>query len=407
MTTARRIASSGCVGLILGSLGAILGASCQGPDPSPPTGPSAPQVTACGLHAAECVPLAGSSPNGLAIADLNGDGAPDIAVDNMGADNLSVLLNDGRGRLTLDANYAVGDSPFVVRIADFDGDGHPDLVSTGGSALYLWINNGDGTFRRGNTITLSDPAFSLATADFDGDGSPDIAAAHGLFRSISILVNDGHGKFTKTPQLFVPGDFSQLGYIAAADVDGDSRPDLIVVHTYVGKVSVFKNTGGGAFAPPAQVDLGATHILYWPTPVDVDGDGYVDLAVADGGDPLDKTTPGTVDILRNNGTGAFTLMARLAAGGVPVNVTSADFNGDGLVDLAVANSASNDVSILLGTGGGEFAGPMNFAVGEGPSFVAAADLNGDGHPDLAVTNFHSDSVSILLNDGTGQFAPQP
>ena len=80
-----------------------------------------------------------------------------------------------------------------------------------------------------------------------------------------------------------------------------------------------------------------------------------------------------------------------------------DFNGDGKLDLAVANVGSNNVSILLGTGTGSFGAATNFGVGSDPFSVAVGDFNGDGKLDLAVANFNSDNVSILLGTGTGSF----
>jgi hypothetical protein len=89
----------------------------------------------------------------------------------------------------------------------------------------------------------------------------------------------------------------------------------------------------------------------------------------------------------------------------PCSAVFGDFNGDGKLDLAVANSSSNNVSILLGSGNGTFAMAVNYNVGAGPSSVAAGDLNGDGKLDLAVANFASDDVSILLGNGDGTFPP--
>ncbi|HWY33325.1 MAG TPA: VCBS repeat-containing protein, partial [Nitrosopumilaceae archaeon] len=87
----------------------------------------------------------------------------------------------------------------------------------------------------------------------------------------------------------------------------------------------------------------------------------------------------------------------------PFSVTSADFNGDGNIDLATANNNSNNVSVLLGTGTGIFGTATNFAVGTQPESVTSADFNGDGKKDLAVANYASKNVSVLLGTGTGSF----
>jgi hypothetical protein len=136
---------------------------------------------------------------------------------------------------------------------------------------------------------------------------------------------------------------------------------------------------------------------------DFNGDGKLDLAVA-------NLASNTVSVLLGDGTGNFTLASSPATGVNPISVAVGDFNGDGKLDLAVANNASNTVSILLGDGTGNFTLVSSPAVGESPMSVAVGDFNGDGKLDLAVANCGWDSdyctfrgLSILLGDGTGNF----
>jgi Calx-beta domain-containing protein/VCBS repeat protein/carboxypeptidase family protein len=113
-----------------------------------------------------------------------------------------------------------------------------------------------------------------------------------------------------------------------------------------------------------------------------------------------KSTP---NIPLQCSTVSFAGQATFTAGTFPDSIAVADFSGDGILDLAVSNNNSNNVSILLGTGTGSFGPTTNFAVGTNPQFVATGDFNGDGKPDLAVANFDSNNVSILLGAGTGSF----
>lgn len=105
----------------------------------------------------------------------------------------------------------------------------------------------------------------------------------------------------------------------------------------------------------------------------------------------------------------FGTAAQYAAGASPYSVTIADFNGDGNLDIATANSSGNDVSVLLGNGNGTFEAPTNYAAGSGPSSIKAGDFNGDGKLDLVVSNFNNgsccgdDSVSVLIGNGDGTF----
>jgi uncharacterized protein (DUF2141 family) len=129
---------------------------------------------------------------------------------------------------------------------------------------------------------------------------------------------------------------------------------------------------------------------------DFNGDGQLDLAVANIGSA-------TVSILLGTGTGSFGAKTDFGTGNSPLSVAVGDFNGDGKLDLAVANIDSNTVSILLGTGTGSFGARTDFVTGSGPASVAVGDFNGDGTLDLAVANVNSATVSILLGTGTGSF----
>jgi hypothetical protein len=185
--------------------------------------------------------------------------------------------------------------------------------------------------------------------------------------------------------------------------------DLAVPST--GWVSVVNPTPGGGqsnvvwlpvgYPSPAPVltnsEIPASAAPSALTAADFNNDGRLDLAVANSG-------ANTVSILLGNGNGTFGNKVDYAAGNVPVAVAAGDFNHDGILDLAVANQTDNTVSILLGAGGGVFNAQKVYATGNQPSAVVAADLNGDGNLDLAVANRADDTVSILFGNGNGTFA---
>ena len=102
---------------------------------------------------------------------------------------------------------------------------------------------------------------------------------------------------------------------------------------------------------------------------------------------------------------SFTSRRDYPVGADPRSVALGDFNHDGLLDLAVANAGSNDVSVRLSNGDETFGAALTFGVGRGPRSVAARDLNGDGVLDLVTANADSGDVSILLGSGDGSFAP--
>jgi hypothetical protein len=133
---------------------------------------------------------------------------------------------------------------------------------------------------------------------------------------------------------------------------------------------------------------------------DVNGDGRLDLAVAN---YSYGASAGSVSVLLGNGNGTFQGAVNFAVGSIPVSVAVADVNGDGRPDLVTANQSGNSVSVLLGNGNGTFQSAVNFGVGSSPRSVAVADVNGDGRPDLVTANFGSGSVSVLLGNGNGTF----
>jgi VCBS repeat protein/Big-like domain-containing protein/FG-GAP repeat protein len=134
---------------------------------------------------------------------------------------------------------------------------------------------------------------------------------------------------------------------------------------------------------------------------DFNGDGKLDLAVANYGSY--PKFPGTVSVLLGNGDGTLQPAVNYPVGSDPFSVTVGDFNGDGKQDLAVANNGSNNVSILLGSGDGTFQAAVNYSVGSNPVSVTVGDFNGDGRLDLAVANHEGNKVSVLLGNGDGAF----
>jgi hypothetical protein len=161
----------------------------------------------------------------LAIADLNGDGKPDLAAPN-DANTVSVLLNRGDGRYAPRRHYATGHGPESLVIADLNGDGKPDLATANAyaSAVSVLLNRGDGRFEpRSDYATGADPG-SIAIADLNGDGKPDLATANFHADTVSVLLNRGDGSFTP------PSDYATgagLGSLALADLNGDGRQDVL------------------------------------------------------------------------------------------------------------------------------------------------------------------------------------
>ena len=302
-----------------------------------------------------------------------------------------------------------GMDPTWVAVADLNGDGKLDAVVPvlspfTGSFSYLMVfpGNGDGTFGQPISYTAGTNIQSVAVADCNGDGIPDLIAVDlgdpqsstPTPATINILLGNGAGTFL--PPLFFPARGSAYEAITG-DFNNDGNVDIAVANYQDSEdVSVFLGNGDGTFRPRADYATGTPNGAYGLAVGDYNGDGASDLAVAED----------NVVVLRGNGDGTFSLGSTYAAGKLPTDVQTADFNGDGHLDFAVANFFDGTVSILLGNGDGTFQPQTAYPAQSGTAFLTVADFNGDGKPDLAAANSFAGSagsVSILLGNGLGAF----
>jgi len=184
--------------------------------------------------------------------------------------------------------------------------------------------------------------------------------------------------------------------VAVADFNSDGVLDLVVANFGSNSVSVLLGNGDGSFQPARSFAVGNEPISV--AVGDFNGDGRLDLAVAN-----NFLFSSSISVLLGNGDGTFQTALSFPAGGSPRFIAVADFNGDGVLDLAVANWVSATVSILLGNGDGTFQAPQNFFAETEPNSIAVGDYDGDGRLDLAVANYSS--VVVLLGNGDGSFQP--
>ena len=336
----------------------------------------------------------------VAVADLTGNGIPDIvATNNFGEYHVSVLLGNGDGTFQPAVNYITGQDPVGVQIADLTGNGIPDIITANGNAnsISVLLGNGDGTFQRKRDFAVGRQPGDLVVADLDGDGIPDIAAVNQLDGTVSVLLGNGDGTFQ--PAVNYPVGTAPV-HIAAGLFGSDTGlPDLAVVNNSSGTVSVLVNHGDGTFRRHVDYPVGAGP--FGLTLGDFTHSGTLDIAVA-------NFQSNSVSILPGNGDHTFQRAVNIPVPGGPNDPVAADFNNDGNLDLAVTvqGGGNNRVSILLGDGTGHFAPPMNFPTDSDPVGIATADLNADGFADLVTANAIGRSVTVLLNDGTWDPGPR-
>jgi len=345
----------------------------------------------------------GMTPMAVVTGDFNGDGRTDLAVANNGSSDVTVLVNNGDGTFAISTTPFAGLKPVALGVGDFNGDGRLDLavVDNGSNQVSILIGNGLGNFSTGplGPPTGKGPV-SVAVGDFDGDGKEDLAVVNQTDGTVSILHGNGDGTFTAKSLVTVG---TSPAWIAVGDFNGDGKLDLAVVNSNcpalpcalgAGSVSIFFGKGDGTFT--AQPSLVVGNRPLFVTTGDFNGDGKLDLAVANFND-------NTVSVLLNNGNGTFGSKTDFTTGTQPVSVAAGDFNGDAKLDLAVTNQKDNTVSVLLNSGAGTFSAHVDYSTGTTPASMAAADLTGSGIVDLAVSNSGDNTVSVLLGLGNGAF----
>lgn len=378
----------------------------------------------------------------VAVADVNGDAKPDLVVANCSPTHIcgggngvvGVLLGNGDGTFQPAVTYRAGGAQTAsVAIADLNGDGKPDLVvanSYYSNTVGVLMGKGDGTFR--SVVTYSSGGggpWSVVVADANGDGKPDILAANqsscygctdgGL---VGVLLNKGNGTFLPAVT-YGSGGYSLYNRVSLAvkDLNGDGKLDLVITNacggsgdcSEVSSVGVLLGNGDGTFQP-AVAYLSGGSSAYSVAVADVNGDDKPDLLVTNGCPNSGSCGPCTIGVLLGHGDGTFQPVALYSSGGDSANsVAAADVNGDGKPDLVVANACGNGncgvgnpgiVGVLLGRGDGTFQEPLTYSSGGYwiADFIAVADVNGDLKPDLLAVNLQGykdggGSVGVLLN----------
>lgn len=304
----------------------------------------------------------------------------------------------------------------IIASADFNDDEIMDIVYLGDSdSVYVRLGIGeggvgDGTFSDSVAYYSGESPSAIGIVDFNQDCAMDLAVTNFLDNTVSVFLGNsvsgcGDGTFS-TPYSYQTGEHPYS--IDTGDLNEDGIQDIVVTNITENTTSIlFGNgvggVGDGTFAP--RVDYGTPHLPGFVEIADYNSDGIPDIAIA-------GNSSMNVRVLLGNGSGGdadgtFVLGPSFSVGDHPHTIVAEDFNDDGNLDLSVSNYESNDVSILLGTGeDGDlmFEEQVVYAVGVMPFQLSVADVDGDGILDIAVGNVLDDTINVLPGcgeDGVG------
>ena len=382
------------------------------------------------------------TPTDIQIADLDADGLPDLVFPDRVLDSAIVHLNQGDGTFGAPRQYPVGDYPRALLATDIDGDGDIDLVTANSTSkeILVQLNTGEGMFENGASFPTESTGYKIVHLDLDRDGSREILIA--MRQKILALELVG-GALREIYSIPLARTFSTAYAMVAVDVNVDGALDLLVSYSGQGALAVlggprerrvvrhpiteetffglvaadFDEDGNLDFVAPSRENLfmiwsgeprpapGFTNDEFrhtaephWSSVADMDGDGDLDVAVSDGG-------VSSVSIQFNDGNGRLAEVTPYRENGYVNSITTADFDQDGTMDLAVTSWRNNQAIVHLRGEGARLR--RAYTVGRGTFFVGNGHFNDDAFPDIVTCNPGSNTVSILLNRGDGTFgAPQ-
>lgn len=336
---------------------------------------------------------AGKGALAVAVGDLNGDGRADFVTADSKAGTVSIALSTATGLLLPAVQKLTGGTkPVSIALGDFDGVNGPDIAVTNATTgtVGILLNDGTGNFGGATTLAVGKTPGVLRASDLDGDGDIDLAAIVGGSK-VALVKNTGGATFA-APTTFPSGALKAKD-LALADLDGDSDLDLAVLHTG-GQLTTHVNDGTATFATPTTTKVGAGAIAL--ALADFNGDGKLDAAVTH------NSVSRFVAVLLGKGDASFLPMLRVTypLAAKASAIVASDFDGDGLADLAIANSVGGRVNVLRSLGSSGFARALELSLDDMParklSALALGDFDGDGRVDLAALSSATSEVSVVL-----------
>jgi hypothetical protein len=288
----------------------------------------------------------------IEAGDVNGDGLLDVVTANESTNNLSVLLNDGKGGfLPAIVSPPTGSQPKSVALGDFNHDGKLDAVTAnfGSGTMSVFFGNGDGTFQPAITFQIGIQTQSVAVGDLNKDGLPDIFIASVQSENYEAYLSNGDGTFTGPITFNFDNGYAGMTQIKLGDMDGDGILDVVGIYGY--------------------------------------GQGF--------------------QVWRGNGDGSFYLWSHSLSYGTipyPMGLALADFNGDGRLDVALGNYTYNVIGVSKNEGDGYFSPTVDSPSSQATILLAAGHLDSDRFVDAVCTGLTAQAIEVSYGLGKGMFS---
>ncbi len=339
----------------------------------------------------------GYGSNAVQIADVNGDGKPDLVMAYMDqgvmdrSSAISVFLGNGNGGFTFSKDYDTGPGLFSMVLADVNMDHRPDLVAINSvqNTMQVYLGKGDGTFKDRVSYATEDRPVAVALADVNSDGVSDAVTANGDSSTLCVFIGSPDGTFAPCQSVKLDRGPRTM---ALGDVNGDKIPDVVLTEQGKAEIDVLLGgkdggKGNGTFTLFGTYPLSSA--ASGVALADLNGDGYADLLASN----RDKST---MTVLLGKGNGTFVLRGAPYVGDGPESLVVTDLNLDGRPDVVLPCFAQGRVSVLMGIGNGDFQPAVFYKTADAPYILGVGDVNGDQLPDIIGGN-RGGSYSVLLN----------
>ena len=357
-------------------IGALLLFGCGQSQPSPD------------LFALPVSYMVGKKPEVVLAHDMNNDEFPDLLVVNSGGNSLNFLEGIGDGTFKDPQTIETGREPFALDVADFNGDRIPDiaLCNYGDGNVSIILGQKDGLFKLKTDVKVGRLPIAVTAGDFNNDDKTDLAVTL-RFNKLMILLGVGDGTF-KLAEAYQVGPTP--AYLTIDDYNSNGNDDIAIALNglKVKHIKMLFGNGDGTFLPPKRITGGnqSSYIVHH----DMNLDGKTDLIASS---PMRDS----LSIYVGDGKGEFSKLEDFAGEKGPHNIVAGDFTGDKVPDIVVCNRRGGSISVIPGRGDGTFVYPhFNYVVGSQPRSITGADFNRDGMMDIAVVLYQKQILEVFL-----------